>query len=61
MLLAGDGVPGKRIAAIVGWAEGTVVTWRGRYAESGLAGLRTCPGRARSRRCPRRCGIECSS
>src|SRR3954465_3516306 len=43
VLLAADGVPGKEIAAIVGCAEGTVVTWRGRYAESGLAGLADLP------------------
>jgi transposase len=36
-------VPGKRIAAIVGCAEPTVVTWRGRYAEDGLAGLADLP------------------
>src|SRR3954447_15065304 len=39
VLLAADGGPGKQIAAIVGCAEGTVVTWRGRYPESGLADL----------------------
>src|SRR3954465_2138528 len=43
VLLAGEGVPGKRIAARVGCAEPTVVTWRGRYAESGLAGLADLP------------------
>src|SRR3982751_5245301 len=43
VLLAGDGVPGKQIAARVGCAEPTVVTWRGRYAESGLAGLEDLP------------------
>src|SRR3954462_677903 len=43
VLLAADGVPGKQIAAIVGCAEGTVVTWRGRYAERGLAGLTDLP------------------
>jgi transposase len=43
VLLAAEGVPGKQIAAIVGCAEGTVVTWRGRYAESGLAGLQDLP------------------
>src|SRR3954466_7481155 len=37
VLLAAEGVPGKQIAAIVGCAEPTVVTWRGRYAERGLA------------------------
>lgn len=39
VLLAGEGVPGKQIAARVGRSESTVVTWRRRYAESGLAGL----------------------
>ncbi len=39
VLLAAEGVPGKQIAAIVGCAEPTVVTWRRRYAERGLAGL----------------------
>src|SRR5919112_2481029 len=43
VLLAAVGVPGKQIAAIVGCAEPTVVTWRGRYAESGLAGLEDLP------------------
>src|SRR4051812_18220945 len=43
VLLAADEVPGKEIAAIVGCAEGTVVTWRGRYAEHGLAGLEDSP------------------
>src|SRR4051812_4934870 len=43
VLLAADEVPGKQIATIVGCAEGTVVTWRGRYAEHGLAGLEDLP------------------
>src|ERR687890_815696 len=43
VLLAADGVPGKQIAAMVGCAEPTVVTWRRRYAESGLAGLADLP------------------
>jgi transposase len=43
VLLAADEVPGKEIAAIVGCAEGTVVTWRGRYADHGLAGLEDLP------------------
>src|SRR5215218_7300172 len=43
VLLAADEVPGKQIAAIVGCAEGTVVAWRGRYAERGLAGLEDLP------------------
>src|ERR671917_37995 len=43
VLLAAEGVPGKRIAATVGCAEPTVVTWRRRYAERGLAGLEDLP------------------
>src|SRR3954453_2461949 len=43
VLLAADGMPGKQIAARVGCAEPTVVTWRRRYAESGLAGLEDLP------------------
>src|SRR3954471_21380844 len=43
VLLAGDGVPGKQIAARVGCAEPTVVTWRRRYAERGLPGLADLP------------------
>src|SRR3954463_4251794 len=43
VLLAGDGVPGKQIAARVGYAEPTVVTWRRRYAEHGLAGREDLP------------------
>jgi transposase len=43
VLLAGEGVPGKQIAARVGCAEPTVVTWRRRYAEAGLTGLEDLP------------------
>src|SRR5215213_981862 len=43
VLLAAEGVPGKQIAVIVGCAEPTVVTWRGRYAERGLSGLADLP------------------
>ena len=43
VLLAADGMPGKQIAATVGCAEPTVVTWRRRYAEHGLAGLADLP------------------
>src|ERR671939_299962 len=43
VLLAADGVPGQQIAEMVGCAEGTVVTWRGRYAERGLTGLANLP------------------
>jgi transposase len=43
VLLAAEGVPGKQIAARVGCAEPTVVTWRRRYAARGLAGLEDHP------------------
>src|ERR671920_250502 len=43
VLLSAEGVPGQQIAATVGCAEPTVVTWRRRYAESGLAGLADLP------------------
>src|SRR5918992_2419381 len=43
VLLSAEGVPGKEIAARVGCAEPTVVTWRRRYAEDGLAGLEDLP------------------
>src|SRR3954465_3047227 len=43
VLLAAAEVPGKKIVTLVGCAEGTVVTWRGRYAEHGLAGLEDLP------------------
>src|SRR5687768_12108306 len=43
VLLAAEGMPGQQIAATVGCAEPTVVTWRRRYAASGLAGLDDLP------------------
>ena len=43
MLLAAEGVPGKLITARVGCAEPTVVMWRSRFAERGLAGLVDAP------------------
>ena len=43
VLLSADGVPGKQIAARVGCAEPTVVMWRSRFAERGLAGLADAP------------------
>jgi transposase len=43
IVLLAEGVPGKQIAAIVGCAEPTVVTWRARYAERGLAALEDLP------------------
>ena len=39
VLLAADGVPNKTIASIVGASRSTVMTWRKRFAEQGLAGL----------------------
>src|SRR3954454_11140672 len=43
VLLAAEAVPGQQIAEMVGCAEGTVVTWRRRYAERGLTGLADLP------------------
>ena len=39
VLLAADGVPGVEIAERVGCSEPTVIRWRSRFAEHGLAGL----------------------
>jgi len=39
VLLAADGVPGLEIADRVGCSEPTVIRWRSRFAEHGLAGL----------------------
>jgi transposase len=39
VLLAADGVPGLEIAERVGCSEPTVIRWRSRFAERGLAGL----------------------
>src|SRR3954454_2463248 len=52
VLLAADGVPGQQIAQMVGCAEGTVVTWRGRYAERGLAGRADLPRPGKPSRLP---------
>src|SRR5215218_8822878 len=57
VLLAAEGMPGKQIAATVGCAEPTVVTWRRRYAESGLAGLEDLPRPGKPSPCPRDCAI----
>src|SRR6059058_5558381 len=43
VLLAADGLPGKEIGRLVGCSEPTVVLWRSRYAEQGLAGLDDAP------------------
>jgi transposase len=39
VLLAADGVPGLEIAERVGCSEPTVIRWRSRFAEDGLAAL----------------------
>jgi transposase len=39
VLLAADGVPGVEIAERVGCSEPTVIRWRSRFADHGLAGL----------------------
>lgn len=39
ILLAADGVPNSEIAERVGGSRTTVIRWRDRYAEQGLAGL----------------------
>jgi hypothetical protein len=61
VLLAGEGVPGKQIAARVGCAEPTVVTWRAATPSPAWPGWLTYPGRAAPRRCRRRCGTGCWS
>jgi transposase len=43
VLLSGQGLPGPAIAERVGCSEPTVVLWRRRYAERGLAGLDDLP------------------
>ena len=61
VLLAANGVPGKQIAAMVGCAEGTVVTWHGRYAESGLVGLEDLPRPGKPAQLPEALRIGCWS
>jgi transposase len=43
VLLAADGVPGVEIAERVGCSEPTVIRWRSRFADHGLAGLADAP------------------
>src|SRR3954452_988713 len=43
VLLVAHGGPGRQIAEVVCWAEGTVGTWRGGYAERVLTGLADRP------------------
>jgi transposase len=40
VLLAASGMPGRAIARRVGCSEPTVILWRRRFAETGLAGLK---------------------
>jgi CRP-like cAMP-binding protein len=42
VLLAADGVPGVEIAERVGCSEPTVIRWRSRFADHGLAGVGRC-------------------
>ncbi|MGK2882340.1 MAG: helix-turn-helix domain-containing protein [Mycobacterium sp.] len=48
VLLAADGVANTDIADLTGTSRPTVLKWRGRYADSGIAGLDDDPrpGRA---------------
>src|SRR5450830_1284070 len=43
VLLAAQGVPGVQIAERVGCSEPTVIRWRSRFADRGLAGLADAP------------------
>lgn len=43
VLLAAEGVPGVEIAGRVGCSEPTVIRWRSRFADHGLAGLVDAP------------------
>src|ERR1700737_4361852 len=50
VLLAADGVPNTEIAAMAGGSRPTVISWRDRYEQAGMAGLVERP---RSGRPPR--------
>ena len=43
VLLAADGLTGAQIAERAGCTEPTVIKWRRRYTEAGLAGLEDTP------------------
>ena len=47
VLLAAEGVPGVEIAARVGCSEPTVIRWRSRFDERGMAGLTDAPRNGR--------------
>jgi transposase len=49
VLLAADGEANTRIAELVGATVTTVLNWRGRYEERGIAGLRDAPRPGRPR------------
>ena len=49
LLLAADGLSNTEIAALVGVSRPTVITWRARYASSGLEGLEDQPRSGRPR------------
>ena len=49
VLAAADGEANEQIASRVGVSKGTVLTWRGRYVEHGLAGLEDAPRSGRPR------------
>jgi len=61
VLLAGEGVPGKQIAARVGCAEPTVVTWAGATPSTEWPDWRTCRAPASRPSYPRSCGTGCWS
>src|SRR3954453_20126353 len=61
VLLAADEMPGKQIAALVGCAEGTVLTWRGHYAEGGQAGLEDLPRPGKFSSLPEQLRVGCWS
>jgi transposase len=58
VLLAADGAPNTEIAVRVGAARQTVIDWRSRYAERGLAGLDDEARSGRPREVDRKAIIE---
>ena len=49
VLLAADGKPNAEVARITGVARPTVLAWRTRYEQGGIAGLEDEPGAAARR------------